>query len=100
MTAPDRVDLADLEGTPAAEALGGSPRVVRLRLTAGESIDPHSHPGTTVVIHVVEGVLDARLDGEPLELSAGELLRFPGEREVAPLAVEDAVALVFLAERA
>lgn len=94
----EHVRLDDVEGRPGAVALGGSPRVVRLAMAAGESVPSHDHPGTTVVLYVVEGTVDARLDGEPREVAAGELLRFPGERAVAPLAVEDAVALVFLVD--
>jgi len=96
--AVDHVRLADLAARPGAAALGGSPRVVRLALEAGESVPSHDHPGTTVVVYVVDGVVDLRLDGESHEVAAGELLRFPGERAVAPLAVEDAVALVFLVD--
>lgn len=96
----DHVRLDDLDGRPGTVALDGSPRVVRLALDAGESVPPHDHPGATVVLYVVEGVLDARIDGESLEVAAGELVRFPGEREVAPLAVADAVALVFLVDDA
>ena len=94
----DHVRLDDLDGRPGARALDGSPRVIRLALDAGESVPPHDHPGTTVVLHVVEGVVDVRLDGESIEVAAGELVRFPGEREVSPLAVEDAVALVYLVD--
>ena len=94
----DHVRLADLEGRPGARALDGSPRVIRLALDAGEAVPPHDHPGTTVVLHVVEGVLDARLGGESVEVAAGELLRFDGDRDVAPLALEDATALVYLVE--
>lgn len=96
----EHVRLDDLEGRPGARALDGTPVVIRLALDAGESVPPHDHPGTTVVLHVVEGVLDVRLDGASHEVAAGELVRFPGEREVSPLAVEDAVALVYLVEDA
>lgn len=96
----DHVSLDEIEGRPGAVAVSGPPRVVRLALDAGESVPPHDHPGTTVLLYVVEGAVDARLDGEPHEVAAGELLRFPGERTVAPLAVQDAVALVFLVDDA
>ena len=96
----EHVRLEDLEGRPGARALDGTPRVIRLALEAGESVPPHDHPGTTVVLHVVDGVLDARLDGESVEVVAGELVRFDGDREVAPRAVEDATALVFLVDDA
>ena len=92
----ERVRLDGLTDERAVEALGGTPRVVRLSLAAGESMPPHRHPERVVVVHVLEGRLDLRPDGRSLELGAGALFRFDGGEEVAPLAVEDAVALVYL----
>ena len=95
----DRVRLADLAEERAVVALDGTPRVVRLTLAAGESMPPHRHPERVVVVHVLEGRLDLQPDGRSLELDAGELFRFEAGEEVAPLAVEDAVALVFIVDR-
>ncbi|WP_255198760.1 cupin domain-containing protein [Halorarius litoreus] len=79
------VALDTLDGSH-APVFDGEPRVVQLTLADGETRPPHSHPGTTVLCHVLEGTLDLRLDGEPHEVAAGELTRFDGDREVAPRA--------------
>lgn len=99
----DHVRLADLEGSPAAEALSGDPRVVRLRLASGESIPPHDHPGATVLLVVLEGRLRVELgpggesDRESHAVEDGELLRADGDRRIAVEAVQDATTLVVLA---
>ena len=72
----ERVRLGDLPDERAVEALGGTPRVVRLSHAAGESMPPHRHPDHVVVVYVLEGRLDLRPDGGSLELAAGELFRF------------------------
>jgi uncharacterized cupin superfamily protein len=75
------------------------PRVVRLQLSAGESVPPHTHPGSDVVIRVLSGELELELDGESYGLSTGQVVRFSGRREVSPAGVTDATALVVLAPR-
>jgi quercetin dioxygenase-like cupin family protein len=75
------------------------PRTVRLSLDAGRALPAHSHPGMDVVVHAVAGRLTMTVDGEPHELAAGDLLRFDGDREVAPRAETDATAIVLLAPR-
>lgn len=92
----ERVALADLEGTPHAEVFADQPRTVRLALAADERIPAHSHPDRHVLIHVVAGRLSVTIEEETYELGAGELLRFEGDREVAPTALEDSTALVVL----
>lgn len=95
---PEHVDLGTVTGEPHAR-LFEEPRVVRLTLAAGESMPAHSHPGTDVVIHVLEGELTVELNGESHRCGTGELLRFDGDREVVPRAEADAVALVTIAAR-
>lgn len=94
---PDVARLADCDGRPGATVFDGEPRVVRLALDAGESVPPHEHPGTRIVLHVVEGRLAVAIDDETHVHAAGELLRFEGDRTVSPRAVEDAVAVLVLA---
>ena len=65
---PDVTTLSDLSATPHATVFDGPPRTVRLAL-----------------------------DGEAHDLAAGDLLRFHGDHEVEPEAVEDATALVTFA---
>jgi mannose-6-phosphate isomerase-like protein (cupin superfamily) len=93
--------LAELDGTPHAAVFPGSePKTVCLRLEAGGSVPSHSHPDRRVLLYVVDGVVELRVGDEEHELSAGDVARFDGSREVSPRAVEAATALVVLAERA
>jgi quercetin dioxygenase-like cupin family protein len=95
---PERVSLHDPDGEPHADLFAvDRPRAVRLSLEAGQELPVHSHPGMDVVVHVVEGRLTMVVDGEPYALSAGDLLRFEGGREVAPAADTAATAVVLLA---
>lgn len=77
----------------------GEPRTVKLSLDAGERIPAHRHPERAVVIHVLSGALDLDLDEETLELAAGDVARFDGDRDISPAAREDSVALLVLAGR-
>lgn len=93
--------LADLEGAPHAAVFGdGEPRTIRLQLDADERVPPHTHPGTTVVIHVVSGHLALDLDDETHDVRAGELVRFAGDREISPLARVPTTAVVVLSPTA
>lgn len=75
------------------------PRTVRLSLDAGNEVPAHTHPGRDVVFHVLDGHVELGLDDETVDVAAGELVRFPGERRVNPTATEDATAIVLLAPR-
>lgn len=94
---PDVTSLDDLTATPHATAFDGRPRTVRLSLDAGEGVAAHSHPGEWVLLHVLEGRMDVRLDEATHSLAAGDMVRFSGDYEVEPEAVEDATALVVFA---
>jgi len=94
---PTLTAIDDPDGHPHAPLFEGEPRVVRLTLGADESVAPHRHPDTTVLLHVLSGHLDVALDGESHEVAAGEVLRFSGNREVAPTASEPTTALVVIA---
>lgn len=92
--------LDDLETTPHAEVFEhGHPRTVRLQLEADGRVPPHRHPDTDVVLHLLSGRLELTLDGESYELAPGHLVRFSGDREVSPRAVEPSTAIVFFAPR-
>lgn len=104
MTAPDTqpevTTIDELEEAPHAEVFETRrPRVVRLQLDPGESVPPHTHPESDVVIHVVEGEMELSLDGESYDLEAGQTIRFSGLREVSPEAKTEAIALVVFAPR-
>jgi quercetin dioxygenase-like cupin family protein len=91
-------DLDDLTDAPHAEVFEErEPRCVRLELEAGDGVPPHTHPGTNVVLHLLDGMLDLSLDGQEHELTPGDVARFSGEREVSPHAVEASTALVVFA---
>lgn len=98
MTTVRSVD--NLDGDPHANVFPESePKTIRLTLKEGESVDPHRHPGRDIVLHLLEGAVNLDLDNETFDLAAGDVIRFEGEREVSPYAVEDSVALIILAPR-
>ena len=95
------VEAAKMAGDDATEdsktrRLFDDPTTVRLSLAEGNEVPPHSHPDRTVVFYVVSGKFDVRLDGESHTLTEDEALRFDGDREVSPRAVEDSEALVIV----
>ncbi|WP_053948279.1 cupin domain-containing protein [Halolamina sediminis] len=95
---PEITAIDDLTDTPHAEVFEQrDPRTVRLELDAGEGVPAHTHPGTNVVLHLLDGQLEVSLDDETHELEAGELARFSGERSISPHAVEPSTAIVVLA---
>ncbi|MFW6448010.1 MAG: cupin domain-containing protein [Halobacteriota archaeon] len=90
------VDVDALAATPHAEVFD-TPRTIRLRLEAGESIAPHSHPGLSVVAYVIDGHVSLTLDDAVHPLEAGHAAHFSGERRITPTAETDAtVLLVFV----
>ncbi len=92
--------LSDLDGAPHANVFPESePKTIRLRLDAGERVDPHRHPGRDVLFYLLDGEVDLRLDDETHRLAGGDVARFDGEREISPAATEDSTALVVLAPR-
>lgn len=97
---PETTSLDALETTPHAEVFEQrQPRTVRLELDEGQRIPEHTHPEKDVVFYVVSGHLELTLDDETHELLSGDLIRFSGEREVSPYAVEASTALVVFAPR-
>ena len=95
---PEITAIDDLTQTPHAEVFTQrDPRAVRLDVDAGDEVPPHTHPGTNVVLHLLDGRLDLSLDDETSELVPGDVARFSGEREISPRAVEASTALVVFA---
>ncbi|MFC6837919.1 cupin domain-containing protein [Halomarina ordinaria] len=94
------VSIEELEGTPHASVFpDAEPKTVRLTLDAGEAVAPHDHPDREVLLYLIEGALELTLDDEEYDLTAGDVVRFDGRREVSPRATESSVALIVLAER-
>jgi len=71
-----------------------------LRLDAGESVEPHTHPEQQVVLSVRSGEMTLALDGQSRSLEGGDVVRFDGRKEVKPEAVRESQALIVLARRA
>ncbi|MFC6766202.1 cupin domain-containing protein [Natrinema soli] len=94
------VSIGDLEGTPHANVFpNAEPKTIRLTLDAGEAVAAHDHPDREIVLYLIEGAIELALDDEEYDLSAGDIVRFDGRREVSPRAIESSVALIVLAER-
>jgi quercetin dioxygenase-like cupin family protein len=92
--------LDDLTATPHANPFpGAEPKVVQLKLPAEERVEPHRHPDRQIVLHLLSGRLELQLDDDVHELNAGDVVRFDGQREVCPTAIEDSEALLVLAQR-
>lgn len=95
---PEHSTISELRETPHAEVFETrEPRTVRLELDAGEGVPAHTHPGTNIVLHLLSGELELSLDDERYEVEPGELVRFSGEREVEPRAVEHSIAIIVFA---
>jgi len=96
----DIVSVHDLEGEPHATVFPESePKTVRLTLDAGEEVPAHTHSDREIVLYLIEGAIELELDDETYELTAGDVARFDGRREVSPRANEPSVALIVLAQR-
>lgn len=92
--------LDELEASPHANVFpDAEPKTIRLTLAAGESVPPHDHPDREIVLYVIEGTIELRLGEDVHRVAAGEIARFDGAQDVSPEAVEDATALLVLAER-
>jgi quercetin dioxygenase-like cupin family protein len=74
-----------------------APKTVRLTLSEGESVPPHRHPDTDIVLHLRSGELDLHLGAETHRLTQGDVIRFDGDRDISPEAVTDSDALLVLA---
>jgi len=74
------------------------PQTLRLELDEGEERPEHSHPGKEILLFVHKGELDLRLDDESHTIKEGDAIRFSGERDISPCAVEDTVALLVFVE--
>jgi quercetin dioxygenase-like cupin family protein len=96
----ERASLNELDAAPHARPFeAGEPTVIRLALDADERVDPHTHPEREIVLYLRSGRVELDLDEETYDLAAGDVIRFDGQREVSPYAVEDSEALIVLAQR-
>lgn len=98
---PELTTLDDLEQTPHAEVFDDrDPRTVLLRLEDGESVPPHQHPGTDIVMYVIDGELSVRLGDEHYQVTAGDAVSFSGDQDISPEATTAATALLMFAPSA
>ncbi|UIP00440.1 cupin domain-containing protein [Halobaculum sp. CBA1158] len=92
--------LEELTGEPHATVFpDAEPKTIRLALDAGESVAPHTHPGRDIVLHLIEGAIELQVGGATHEVTAGDVARFSGDRDISPRALDDSVAVIVLAER-
>lgn len=97
---PEVTSLETLEEAPHAEVFEErTPRTVRLQLDADERVPKHRHPESNVIIHVIDGAVDLTLGEEVYDLESGDVVRFDGDQDVSPDAVEDSTALVVFAPK-
>ncbi|WP_254764163.1 cupin domain-containing protein [Natrinema marinum] len=97
---PERTSLDDLESAPHAEVFEDrSPRTVRLRLATDERVPEHRHPDSNVVLHLVDGALELTLGDEVYDLEPGDVVRFDGDQDISPHALENSTALVVFAPK-
>jgi len=98
-TGTERASLSDGEGGR-TRLFDGEPKTVHLSLDAGESIPRHRHPDRDIVFHLRSGAVDLTLGDETLSLTAGDVVRFDGDQDIAPAATADSEALLVLASSA
>ncbi|MFB6219721.1 MAG: cupin domain-containing protein [Halobacteriaceae archaeon] len=93
---PALTALEDPDGTPHADVFE-RPRTVRLALDADQRLPSHEHPDTNIVLYLVSGRLELTLGSDTYTLGAGDLIRFGGNQEISPRAVEPSTALLVFA---
>jgi len=93
---PEKKSLDELDDSTVTR-LFDLPQTLRLRLEEGESRPEHQHPGKEIVLFVHEGTLDVSLGDKTHRVEKGDAVRFSGDQDISPYAVEDSVAvLVFV----
>lgn len=92
--------LPELEGEPHANAFPSEePKTIRLTLSEGEHVEPHAHPDREIVLYLISGSLELRLDGEPYQVTQGDVVHFDGAQDISPVAKADSTALLVLAAK-
>ncbi|WP_018258758.1 cupin domain-containing protein [Halomicrobium katesii] len=99
MSDTELVSLDDLDDGRAT-LFEHEPHTVRLSLAADEGVPVHQHPDRQIVFHQLSGELDLHLGDEVVSLTAGDVVRFDGDQDIAPRARTDSEALLILASSA
>lgn len=95
-----KTSFDQLEATPHANAFPQKePKIIRLKLEAGESVATHSHPGRDIVLFLLSGEIELRLDGTPHLVEAGDIVHFDGDQDILPTANEYSIALLVLSSK-
>lgn len=85
-------------GDAAVERLFDAPQTLRLELGEGDERPEHQHPGKEILLFVHEGMLSLLLGDERHRVEEGDAVRFSGDQNISPRAVEDTVALLVFVE--
>ena len=90
----------DSEQFVAAPLLDGSQSNVRvIRLSPGQTLPPHTHSTSDLMIYIVEGTGTLTMDGNTVNFDAGSLAYFRGDEELrlSNTGTTGLTALAFLA---
>ena len=90
----------DSEQFVAAPLLDGSQSNVRIiRLSPGQTLPPHTHSTSDLMIYIVEGTGTLTMDGNTVNFDAGSLAYFHGDEELrlSNTGTTGLTALAFLA---
>lgn len=93
----EKISLSELDETTVSR-LFDFPQTLRLKLEEGEERPEHKHPGKEIVLFVHEGELSLKLGDERHTVEEGDVVRFSGEQDISPRAVEDTVAILIFVE--
>lgn len=85
-------------GDVTVDSLFDVPRTLRLKLNEGDERPKHQHPGKEILLFVHEGELSLLLGEERRRVREGDAIRFSGDQEISPRAVEDTVAVLVFVE--
>lgn len=92
--------LDEPDGEPHANIFPAEePKTIRLTLSEGERVEPHSHPDREIVLYLISGTLALDLDDTTCEVAAGDVVHFDGAQEISPTATTDSTALLVLARK-
>lgn len=87
----------DIQRATPPQVLAATPhgRALLFTLEAGQGIPPHRHPGAAVVLAVLSGEIEVRMQGTQT-LQAGEVMTHDGNEAISLLARQPGQVLVTL----
>ena len=92
--------IEQLEGTPHCNVFPtDEPKTIRLTLSAGEHLEPHSHPDREIILYLISGELELRLDEDSYQVRPGDVVHFDRTHDISPSANTDSTALLVLARK-